>query len=77
MPIVALAVGLLVLVAGGAVLGGVLGAFLVLLAAAAVGWLAYLSWPRLGSTERLMRSAVIFLLLAIALVGGLSHAILV
>lgn len=67
----------LVLVIAGAVLGGVLGALMILVVAGFAGWLAYLAWPRLESPERLMRLAPIALLLAVALVAGVSHQLLV
>lgn len=39
-----------------------------LLVAAILGWIGYLGWPRLTSAERLMRVAVIALVLAIAVI---------
>lgn len=75
-PLAAVVGGFVLLVVLGAVLGGVLGALLVLIAAAAVGWLAYLGWPVLTPVERLMRAAVILLLVAVALVAGVSHRLL-
>lgn len=77
MPIAGLVLGFVILVIAGVVLGGIVGAILVLLAAGVVGWLAYLAWPRLSGAERLMRCAVILLLVAVAVVSGLSHALLI
>jgi len=49
----------------GAFLGGVVGAVLVGLALLALLWLLYLSWPHLTPSLRMMRVAVLVLLLAI------------
>lgn len=57
---------LLGLMVGGVVIGGPGGATLTAAAAVFVAWLLYLSWPRLTSSERLMRSAVLLLAVAIA-----------
>jgi hypothetical protein len=48
--------------------GGVLGAVCTGLVAVFVGWLLYLSWPRLTASERLGRAAVLLLALALFLV---------
>jgi len=46
----------------------VLGFVLMSLAALFVAWVLYLSWPRLTSSERVMRVAILLLALAMALV---------
>lgn len=56
----------LALILGGAWLGGVVGSVAVGAALLAVAWLLYLSWPRLTGIERLMRLAVVFLVVAVA-----------
>ena len=58
---------LLVLLVAGALVGGPVGFVLMGLAALFVAWLLYLSWPRLTGTEKLMRSAVVLLAVALAL----------
>lgn len=61
-----------VLVVAGVALGltvsGPLGAVLLLVVAAYLGWLIYLAWPKLPRVERLMRFAAVLPLLAVALV---------
>jgi hypothetical protein len=57
---------LVVLVAG--MLVPKIGFVLTLLVAAFVAWLLYLTWPRLTPPERLGRIAVLFLVLAVAVV---------
>jgi len=57
---------LLVLLVAGVVVSGPVGFFLMGLAAVFVGWILYLSWPRLTSSERVMRSAVLLLAVAMA-----------
>ena len=52
---------LLTLLVAGVLIGGPLGFVLMLLAAAFIAWVLYLSWPALTSSERLMRSAVLLL----------------
>jgi hypothetical protein len=53
----------------GTVLGlAALGFVLMGLAAAFVGWVLYLSWPRLTGSERIMRLAVLVLAIAMAVV---------
>lgn len=56
---------MLVLILVGAVVGGIVGGVAVGLAAVVVGWLLYLSWPRLRPAERLMRLAVLAVVLAV------------
>lgn len=56
-----------VLILGGALLGGVLGAILVILALLVLIWLLYLSWPHLTPPLRMMRLAVLALLLGIVI----------
>ena len=58
---------LLVLLVVGALVGGPTGFILMGLAALFVGWLLYLSWPRLTGSEKLMRSAVVLLAVALAI----------
>ncbi|MGN6636639.1 MAG: DUF6703 family protein [Oryzihumus sp.] len=58
---------LLVLLLAGAIAGHALGFVLMGLAALFVGWLLYLAWPRLTSSERLRRSAVVLLAVALAI----------
>lgn len=57
---------LLALLVGGLLIGGVVGFVLMSLAAAFVAWVLYLSWPRLSSSERMMRLAVLLLAVAMA-----------
>jgi hypothetical protein len=56
---------LLALLVAGALIRGPVGLVLMGLATAFVGWILYLSWPRLTGSERIMRFAV--LLLAVAM----------
>ena len=58
---------LLALLIAGLVIAGPVGFALMGLVAAFVGWILYLSWPRLTGTERIMRSAVVLLAVAIAI----------
>lgn len=55
------------LILAGAFLGGVVGAVLVSLALLALAWLLYLSWPHLTTPLRMMRIAVLVLLIAIVI----------
>ena len=57
---------LLALLVGGVFTGGPVGFLLMGLAAAFVGWVLYLSWPRLTGSERIMRSAVLLVAVAMA-----------
>ncbi len=50
----------------GAFLGGVIGAILLLIPIAFLGWLLYLTWPHLRQPERLLRLAVLLLVIGIA-----------
>lgn len=62
-------IALFVLVIASAIaLRGIVGGVLLCAAAAFVGWLAYLVWPRLSLPERLMRCAVLVLVLGLAVV---------
>ncbi|MCK0111164.1 hypothetical protein MWU75_03285 [Ornithinimicrobium sp. F0845] len=56
----------------GAFLGGVVGAVLVGVALLALLWLLYLSWPHLTPSLRMMRIAVLVLLLAIVVTQFVS-----
>jgi len=60
---------LLALLVGGFLIKGPVGFVLMGLGAAFVGWILYLSWPRLSGTERMMRFAVFLLAVALAVVG--------
>jgi hypothetical protein len=59
---------LLTLLVAGVLLGGPVGFVLMALAALFVAWVLYLSWPILSSSERLMRSAVLLLAVAMTVV---------
>jgi len=59
---------LLALLVAGVLVGGPVGFVLMALAAAFVGWVLYLSWPRLTSSERIMRLAVLLLAIVLAVV---------
>ena len=59
---------LLTMLVAGVLIGGPLGFVLMALAAIFVAWVLYLSWPILSSSERLMRSAVLLLAAAMAVV---------
>jgi len=56
----------LVLMLTGAFVGGWVGAALLIVPVLFVCWLLYLGWPRLGSAERVMRLAVLAVVVAIA-----------
>jgi len=57
---------LLALLIAGVVIRGPVGFVLMGLGAVFVGWILYLSWPRLTSSERIMRSAVLLLAVTMA-----------
>jgi hypothetical protein len=59
---------LLAFFSAGALAGGTLGFALMAVGTIFVGWILYLSWPRLTSSERLMRSAVLLLAAALTVV---------
>lgn len=59
-------IALAALFVAGLALGGAGGAVLLLVLAAFLGWLAYLSWPSLAGQGRLLRVAAIAVLVAIA-----------
>lgn len=59
---------MLVLLLVGAFVGGPVGFALVGVAVLFLAWLLYLAWPRLTGNERLMRAAVIALVVAVAVV---------
>ena len=59
---------LLILLVGGVLVGGLLGLVLMCLAVLFVAWVLYLSWPVLSTSERLMRSAVLLLAVAMTIV---------
>ena len=60
--------GMLLLLVLGGFVGGPVGFVLVGVAALFVAWLLYLSWPRLTSSEKVMRAAVVLLAVALAVV---------
>lgn len=55
------------LLVAGIFVGGAIGAVLLAVVVLVVGWLLYLSWPRLTTSERLGRTAVLLLAVAICL----------
>ncbi|MDE9367547.1 hypothetical protein PZ938_18160 [Luteipulveratus sp. YIM 133132] len=57
----------------GAVLRGWVGAVCFGVLTVLVAWLLYLSWPRLGSLERLMRLALLLLTAVLTLVTALPR----
>lgn len=59
---------LLFLLVGGVLVGGPVGFVLMGVAALFVGWVLYLGWPRLTTSERIMRLAVLALAVAMAVV---------
>jgi len=59
---------MLALLVAGVLIGGPAGFVLMGLAALFVGWVLYLSWPRLTGSERIMRFAVLLLAVAMAVV---------
>jgi hypothetical protein len=59
---------LLALLIAGVVIQGTVGFVLMGLGAAFVAWILYLSWPRLTGSERMMRSAVLMLAVAMAVI---------
>lgn len=59
---------LLTLLVAGVLIGGPPGFVLMALAAIFVAWVLYLSWPRLSSSERIMRLAVLMLAVSMAVV---------
>lgn len=58
---------LLALLVAGVMIAGPVGFILMALGAVFVGWILYLSWPRLTSSERIMRSAVLLLAAVMAI----------
>ncbi|HEY8821719.1 MAG TPA: DUF6703 family protein [Dermatophilaceae bacterium] len=59
---------LLALLVAGVFISGSVGFVLMSLGAAFVGWVLFLSWPRLNGSERIMRLAVLLLAFALAVV---------
>lgn len=59
---------LLLLMVGGGFLGGPVGWVLVGVALLFIGWLFYLSWPRLSTVDRVMRLAVLLLFVVVTVV---------
>jgi hypothetical protein len=57
---------LLALLIAGVMIQGPVGFILMGTGAAFVGWILYLSWPRLTGSERIMRTAVLLLAAAMA-----------
>ena len=58
---------LLALFVAGVMIAGPAGFILMSLGAVFVAWILYLSWPRLTSSERIMRSAVLLLATVMAI----------
>ncbi|MEO6998713.1 MAG: DUF6703 family protein [Terracoccus sp.] len=67
-------VALLVVLAAGILAPRPFGGLAFLIVAAFVGWLLFLTWPRLTMPERMMRTAVLVLTLAVAIVRTLPGA---
>lgn len=65
---------LLLLMVGGGFLGGPVGWVLVGVALLFIAWLLYLSWPRLGTVDRVMRLAVLLLFVVVTVVQLVPHA---
>jgi len=59
---------LLALLVTGVFVSGPVGFVLMILGAAFVGWVLFLSWPRLSGSERIMRLAVLLLAVVLAVV---------
>jgi hypothetical protein len=59
---------LMTVLVAGVVISGPVGFALMGLGAAFVGWVLYLSWPRLTGSERIMRLAVLLLAVSLAVV---------
>ena len=59
---------MLALLVAGVVIAGPVGFVLMGIAASFVGWILYLSWPRLSGSERIMRLAVLLLAVVLAVV---------
>jgi len=59
---------MLILLVTGVVFGGLVGFVLMGIATTFVGWILYLSWPRLTGSERLMRFAVLLLAIVMSVV---------
>jgi hypothetical protein len=59
---------LLALLVAGVFISGRAGFVLMMLGAAFVGWVLFLSWPRLNGSERIMRLALLLLAFALAIV---------
>ena len=57
---------MLALLVAGVVIAGPVGFVLMGIAASFVGWILYLSWPRLSGSERIMRLAVLLLAVVLA-----------
>jgi hypothetical protein len=55
------------LLVGGIFVGGTVGAALLAVVVLVVAWLLYLGWPRLTTSERLGRTAVLLLAVALCL----------
>lgn len=58
----------LLLIVIGAIFRGAVGAVCFGVITVVLAWLLYLAWPRAGATERMMRSAVLLLALALTVV---------
>lgn len=68
LPRVVSLVALLVVLAAGILAPRPFGGLAFLLVAVFVGWLLFLTWPRLTLSERMMRTAVLLLVFAVAVI---------
>ncbi len=68
LPRVVSLVVLLVVLAAGILAPRPLGGLAFLLVTVFVGWLLFLTWPRLTVSERMMRTAVLLLVFAVAVI---------
>ena len=73
LPVWVLPVVLVVFLAIGVSVGGVIGAIALAVVAAALLWLAALSWPRLGPAARLIRVLTIAVVLGVAVLRLLNR----
>jgi len=68
LPKAAPVVAVLALLVVGVIFRGIVGTVCFGVCAVLVAWLLYLTWPRLSPVERMMRGAVLLLLVAVAVV---------
>jgi hypothetical protein len=62
----ALPIALTALLIAGLAVSGVIGAVVILVLTAFLGWLAYLSWPSIGAQARVLRVAAAVVLIGLA-----------